>query len=206
MAEAGAGAGTPALLTLTVKGRAAGSGGTTELRSREVLRHIRCGGFLSPRPDNSLVIWAQLRLAVDNRNLKTAFLTAICTTKDFLTLSSILLRHCNNRPRLLSVISHNCEVFTVSIRPRCHHLFRGVRTEASTLHHKHSGRLWGALLSAFYVTQCVTALKVQPCKCHRWPSNMPWKGTDISPSPNSSFVSNIKGKHELEEIMVSRKS
>lgn len=82
MAEAGAGAGTPALLTLTVKGRAAGSRGTTELRSREVLRHIRCGGFLSPRPDNSLVNRAQLHLEVDNRNLKTAFLTAICTTKD----------------------------------------------------------------------------------------------------------------------------
>lgn len=61
------------------------------------------------------------------------------------------------------------------------------------------GRLWGALL---YVTRCVTTFRAQPCKRHGWPPNARWKGTDMSPSPNSSLVSHVQGRHELEEIMV----
>lgn len=65
--------------------------------------------FSSQIPDNSPVIWTQLNLAVDNKSLKTAFLIAICTTKDFVALSMVLLSHHNNWPCLLSQICHDCE-------------------------------------------------------------------------------------------------
>lgn len=65
------------------------------------------------------------------------------------------------------------------------------------------GGLWGALL---YVTKRGTTSKAHPCKCHSWPSNVHLEGTDLSPSPNSFLVSSVQGRHELEKIMVSRKS
>lgn len=156
------------------------------------------------------MIWKQLNLAVDSKKSKDCISYCYSYNKRLRCLV-----RCFTEPLQQLTLSFKWDLswlwkcslsFSIWPRLRCHRLFKEVRTAASTFHYEHSERLWGALLSAFYVTKCVTILKAQPCKCHRWPSNMHLKGTDISPSPNSFFVSNIQGKHELEEIMVSRKS
>lgn len=127
------------------------------------------------------------------KSLKIEFLIAIGTTGDCLVCA--LLSPCRSCVWALP----RCEHGPV---PPCH-LLRG---SGLLQHHPCPASTGEALRCSALCNQMCHHIQSTTMQMSQLTPNVHWKGTDISPSPNSSLVSHVQGRHELEEIMVSGKS